>query len=150
MIADEIETVRGTLGLQEEEFRRLPEAEALQIHKESEAQFVKTPGKRWWWDHFRARPARAAFHDQHAYERITQIVPDARARAYLIPASEAGKNPLVYACTVQAAQRVLGECYAFEYYLVAANWEWLLCENHHGVLMAIGEPAETRLRALAS
>jgi hypothetical protein len=150
MIVDEIEAARRTLNLRDDEFRRLSEVEAKQIYEEAEAHFVRSAGRTWWWEDFRHTPASATFHDQHAYERITQIVPDTKARAYLIPESDAGKWPLVYACTVLAAQRVLGECYAFEYYLVAMDRQWLLCENHHGVLMAIGEPAETRLRALAS
>jgi hypothetical protein len=44
-----------------------------------------------------------------------------------------------------AAQRVIGECCGFEYYLIAKDLTWLLCENHHDWLIAIGEQVRSRL-----
>ena len=149
MIEDEIEAARTTLALGDDEFRGVPEPEAKRIYEEAEKHFVGSQGRTRWWEDFLRKPASATFHDEQAYERITQLVPDTNALAYLIVLSDSGKLLLVYACTASAAERVLGECYAFEYYLVSSDWKWLICEDQNGVLMAIGEPAETRLRALA-
>ena len=44
---------------------------------------------------------------------------------------------------------MLAECYAFEYYLVPTDLAWLVCENNHGVLLAVGEPVRTRLASLS-
>jgi hypothetical protein len=149
MIVDEIEAACRTLALEDADFRRLPELEAKRIYEQVEAHFVGSQGKNGWWGNFRQPAARANFLDQHGYERITQIAPDA-ARAYLIPEPGGQGWPPVYACSVRAAQQLLGECYAFEYYLVAEDRQWLIGENKHGVMTAIGEPVERRLRALAS
>jgi hypothetical protein len=42
--------------------------------------------------------------------------------------------------------RVIADCPAFEYCIAPAGLEWLLVENHHGVLYAIGEPVASRLQ----
>ncbi|MBK8734666.1 MAG: hypothetical protein IPL98_01815 [Saprospiraceae bacterium] len=34
---------------------------------------------------------------------------------------------------------IIGECFGFEYYIIDKNKEWLLVENHHNRLIAIGE-----------
>jgi hypothetical protein len=36
---------------------------------------------------------------------------------------------------------VLKEMYQFEYYIVDRKMNWLLCENHHGMLIEAGVPA---------
>ena len=84
MIVDEIEAACRTLALEDADFRRLPELDAKRIYEETEAHFVGSQGKTGWWGHFLQPAARATFLDQHGYERITQIAPDAAARAYLI------------------------------------------------------------------
>lgn len=52
----------------------------------------------------------------------------------------------IYETTPAVAQAVIGECYAFEYYVVARDLGWLVCENHHDVVIAGGAPVEERLR----
>jgi hypothetical protein len=51
----------------------------------------------------------------------------------------------VYDATPAAAQAVIGECYGFEYYLIAKDLSWLLCENHHDTLIGIGEVVRSRI-----
>jgi hypothetical protein len=43
---------------------------------------------------------------------------------------------------------VLEEMYPFEYYIVSKKLDWLLCENHHGVLIGAGEPIIERLETV--
>ena len=42
---------------------------------------------------------------------------------------------------------VLGELFAFEYYIVDKKLEWLLCKNHHNVLIGVGSHIIERLQA---
>jgi hypothetical protein len=44
----------------------------------------------------------------------------------------------VYDATPAVVQQIIGECYGFEYYLIAKNLSWLLCENHHDMVIAVG------------
>jgi hypothetical protein len=54
----------------------------------------------------------------------------------------------LYEGRIDAITAVLDEAWAFEFYLVSKKFEWLLCYNHHDVLMAVGEPTVTKLRRL--
>lgn len=53
---------------------------------------------------------------------------------------------LVYEGSLEAMQAVLGASYAFEYYVVSPNFDWLICESHHNVVIAIGYKAIKRLK----
>jgi hypothetical protein len=44
----------------------------------------------------------------------------------------------VYDATGAAIRRILPECHHHEYYIIDRKMTWLLCENHHGVVMACG------------
>jgi hypothetical protein len=54
-------------------------------------------------------------------------------------------NFWVYEGTPSAACAVLRECPAFEYYIVEKKMRWLICENHHGSVIASGEPVARAL-----
>jgi hypothetical protein len=56
---------------------------------------------------------------------------------------------LLYQATAKAIQQVIGECYGFEYYILPETLDWLVCENHHGQLIAVGELAVARLEQFA-
>jgi hypothetical protein len=43
---------------------------------------------------------------------------------------------------------LLGDLYGFEYYIVSKKFEWLLCEDHHGVLIGVGQPVIERIENL--
>ena len=95
---------------------------------------------------------RAAHLDAEA-SRWQRVHTDTRARAR--PAGqglvrvEDDQLPFypVYDSTPQAAQAVIGECYAFEYYLIAKDLSWLLCENHHDTLIGVGDEVRRRMAA---
>lgn len=44
--------------------------------------------------------------------------------------------------------RVLGEHHLFEYFIVGWHLEWMVGENHHDVLFAVGEPLASKLFAV--
>jgi hypothetical protein len=45
----------------------------------------------------------------------------------------------VYESRAEIIGFVVGECFAFEYYIIDKEKEWLLCENHYNLLIGIGE-----------
>jgi hypothetical protein len=53
----------------------------------------------------------------------------------------------VWEASVQDIQAVVGECSAFEFYVIQQQFRWLICENHHNVVVAVGAEVEGRLRA---
>ena len=54
-------------------------------------------------------------------------------------------NFWLYETTIEPLCAVLAKCPHFEYYVVGKKMDWLICENHHGVLMANGEDMATRM-----
>lgn len=107
---------------------------------------VRGMKRSWWWDDLKA-PTAAAQPDD-VFEVIKRLVP-AEADIWLLVESNRDKRYgqyWVYQATLDVALAVLQECPMMEYYLVDRHLEWLLCENHHGVLCASGKPMTSRLR----
>jgi hypothetical protein len=125
---------------------RLPSAEAEGLFKEIDARFVEGARRRWIWESFRLPHASRRFEDDKAFARLPLLVPSVAERLLFFPRSDADAT-CAYEGTIDTIVAVIGDCAAFEYCIVPPGLEWLLCENHHGVLMAIGEPVQSRLRA---
>ena len=54
----------------------------------------------------------------------------------------------VFSGKLSSVVAVLGDLHAFEYAIVDKKLEWIICENHHNILVASGEPAVSKLREL--
>ncbi len=145
---DELAGAVERLGVPHERFRFLPHDESGPLLKRIEEQFVDGHRGRWWWEHWRDTPVSRTFVDDQAFLRVAQLVPDPRAPLYFVFDEEPESG--VALSDAETVTLLLGECPAFEYGLVALSLDWLVFENHHGVLMALGEPVETRLRALGA
>jgi len=59
-------------------------------------------------------------------------------------------NFWIFEGQVAAITSVLREIHAFEYYLVAKDFSWLICENHHDQIIGIGKPVDEKIRNLRS
>jgi hypothetical protein len=50
---------------------------------------------------------------------------------------------------VKAIQTIINEaCYIDELYLVSKKYDWLICINHHDILIATGQTVPDKLREL--
>ncbi len=143
--AHEILRATQALGLGPERFRRLPVKEAQRVYESAMRHFVPQGRPRWWWEHF---PESTAVHfmDGDGWRHLTGLVPDADERVWFI--AEDFVEPLhsVWEASVRDVQAVLAECPSFEFYLVQQQCRWLVCENHHDVIVAVGGEVEARLR----
>lgn len=90
---------------------------------------------------------RVSFRNDDAFLYLDKLV-DEDEKVWFI-ASEPDYKHWVYESRVKAIQKLIGNTYYFEYYIVSRKYEWLICENHHGLLMGIGEKAKERIRTLA-
>lgn len=145
-VKQEIQLAIDRIGLKPNAFRELSDQDAEPIFKLALDHFVGSVDRRWWWEGFIGESvSRKA---EQGFTRLVEIVPDPNAHVWFIV--EENQLPFypVYEATPIAAQRVIGECYGFEYYLVAKDMTWLLCENHHDWLIGIGEPICGRLSSL--
>jgi hypothetical protein len=99
----------------------------------------------WWWEALREPVYSAQVPDP--IKALEQLIPGNESVWFIAEAS--GKKELgnfwLYEGDVSAICAVLRECPAFEYYVVERRMRWLLCENHHGLLIGSGEPMATSL-----
>lgn len=152
-----IDEAVSTLQLTSATFRQLPDDDALLVYWQAEDRFVSKQRRHWWWEHFRCRNYGALLRVD-ARLHLTQLAATPGERVWLIltdvdeldPLVYKGADPLVYEGAIEACQRVIGECPPFEYNIVSHDFKWLLCENHHQLLFAVGFLAMRRLRRYAA
>lgn len=100
----------------------------------------------WWWDALRPPVAHRVPPDPISF--IQGLLPPDEP-IWFVAEDDGGKRTgafWLYEGTPSAACAVLRECPAFEYYIVEKKMGWLICQNHHGCVIASGEPIATVLR----
>lgn len=149
-VRDEVEAARRTLGLTDDQLRLLPDDEGRQVFDAALAQFVRSGNRRWWWEDFRLPETSVRFADGSDYQLLSCIVPSPTERVWFIV--EDDKKPFypVYESDAATIEKVIGECYFFEYYVVAKDFRWLVCETHHNDMIAVGAQVQSRLLQCAA
>ena len=99
---------------------------------------------RWWREYFSTRTSRH-FGKGDGFSHLSKLVPDPDELVWFIAEDFVEPEFSAWEATPRDIQAVLGECYSFEYYLIQQQFRWLLCENHHDVLIAVGKEMEERL-----
>jgi hypothetical protein len=145
---NEIQYAIQRLGLSESDIKLLSDQEGLKVFSAALSHFVASGDRRWWWEDFRFPSTSVRFADQKGFERIDKVVPNKKERVWFIVEDDQLPFYPVYEGTPEAIQAVIGECYGFEYYLVAKDLSWLICETHHDDMIAIGTEVEEHLRQL--
>jgi hypothetical protein len=137
-IREEIGDACRRLGLSTEQFAEVEDRQARELTAVFLSRFTGGEDVRWWWERFAPPVASLRCADQRAFTRISALVPDADEKVWFV--AEENELPYypVYETTPALAQQVIGECYGFEYYLIAKDLSWLLCENHHDRFIAVG------------
>jgi hypothetical protein len=119
-------------------------AEAQRLYDELESRFAEKKGARWIWEHLRLPSSSRQFSDQRAFERLPRLIPNSSEELVFIPGSD-NDTVCAYRGTIDVITAVIADCSAFEYCVTPLGMDWLVCENHHGVLIAVGDPVVSRL-----
>lgn len=106
----------------------------------------------WWWSCFRPEPASARYTGEASdgSRYIPEVVPPGSARLWFIAGDCLDRSFGVCEGPVEDIRGVSGECHGFEDYIVPKDLGWLLCDNHHDVLIAVGDTVRARLIDVAS
>ena len=144
-IIDEIDRAVVTLNLSPEAMRHLQADESEKVFQSALNRFAASGDRRWWWEAFREQGASVEFKDGDGWKHLPQIAPNPSERVWFIAEDDQLSHYPVFETTPQVASAVIGECYGFEYYLIAKDLSWLVCETHHNVVCAVGQTVETRL-----
>jgi hypothetical protein len=144
-IREEIQAAVGRLDLAPDSFAEVPDEDARRLFDAFLSRFTGGVDARWWWEHFSLPASTVRFPDGAGFTRISQLVPDANQKVWFVAEDDELPFYPVYEATPAAVERVIGECYAFEYYLISKDLDWLLGENHHDTMFAIGEEVQRRM-----
>jgi hypothetical protein len=145
LITEEINNAIKTLSLSEAEFHQLPNEKAEPLYYELLNTFVEGGNRRWWWESFSKPSKSVQFTNDKGFERISEIVPDKKEKVWFVAEEDQLPFYPIYEATPEIIQKIIGECYGFEYYIIPKSKEWLLCENHHNYLIGIGKAVIYRI-----
>jgi hypothetical protein len=149
-VAAEIDHAIRGLGLPTEAIRKLAPMDADRVYSAALQHFVSTQNPSWWWESFRQESMSRAFLGDSGWRHLLDLVPDPEEKVWFITEEDASPFYIVYEASPRALRQLLGECYFFEYYLIDQDHEWLLCENHHRMMFAVGREARERLTRFRS
>jgi hypothetical protein len=144
-IVQEIASAVERLDLDPSEVVLLPQEDSGRIYASALQRFVGSADRRWWWEAFREPGVSLPFVDGDGWRKLPSIVPNASEPIWLIAEDDQLPQYPVFEMSADVAAKIIGECYGFEYYLVAKDLSWLVCETHHNVVCAIGAAVEGRL-----
>ena len=114
------------------------EHESAQIVNSVKGTFVSPHSGPFWWEHLQR--SAVTRHTDRGYQWLPQIAPTPDIDCWLITGLDM-ETTEVFRCTPADAATILGECPPFEYALVDLRCRWMVIENHHDVLIAVGEAA---------
>ena len=150
MVTEEINNAIQELSLNESEIHLLSNEDSEPLYFELLNTFVKGGDRRWWWESF-SKPAESVhFTNGKGFEIITEIVPNKKELVWFVAEDDQLPTYPIYEATPDAINKIIGECYGFEYYIIPKSKEWLLCENHHNNLIGLGDLIINKLVAYAA
>ncbi|MEL6300002.1 MAG: DUF6756 family protein [Pseudomonadota bacterium] len=99
----------------------------------------------WLWEHF----TEPSFGCELAhFSETAEIVPDPKEQVWFMVEEDHSPKP-IYCVSVTGAISIVGDCFAFEYYLIDTKLQWILCENHHDWVVGSGSICERLKRSAA-
>ncbi len=146
-IRNEVNRAIDSLGLSPSQCRLLSDEEGNSIFQRALKEFVEGVDRRWWWEAF-SKPSFSRTDIQENWRHLTRLVPDSASSVWFIVEDDQLPYYPVYEALPDAIEEIVGDCFFFEYYLIAKDMSWLVCENHHNRLIAVGDAVISRLAEL--
>jgi len=136
-VLEEVENAIRLLKLTKEV--NLVDSEGEAIYKSLIETFVEGGDRRWWWESFRDHSESITFDDGKGFERLAEFVPNKSEVVWFVVEDDQLPYYPIFEATTENIIKIIGECFAFEYYLVSKDKSWLLCENHHNRIIGVGK-----------
>ena len=151
-LRDDLEEARKKLGLTIEEFGEARVHSYAQILKKIWATFTKLGHEvqRYHWINHHLEGDVVGLHpklDTSLFAILNEIVPSDE-RLWLIGNETRNQHPKywLYETTAENLIKVLEDMYPFDFYVCPKKYDWLVTQEHHGVILAVGEPVASKLR----
>jgi hypothetical protein len=135
-VLDEVEKAISLLGLSKDV--SLIKDEGAPLYDSLVEHFVEGGARRWWREAFSLPSESIAYDDGKGFEKLNQFVPDFKELVWFVVEDDQLSHYPIFEASTDNVMKILGECFAFEYYLVPRDKSWLLCENHHNRIIGVG------------
>jgi hypothetical protein len=122
-----------------DDFRLLSDDETKNTYNDLLNTFVKGGDRRWWWESFSQHSYFVKFPNDKAFLEITKIVPEKSEILWFMVEDDHMPYFPIFEATPEKIEKIIAECFAFEYYIIPKTKNWLLCEDHHDCLHGVGE-----------
>ena len=109
-------------------------------------EFVIGGDRRWWWEAFRHESFGQTFSNGKGFEHITDLVPDIEEIVWFVVEDDQLPFYPIFESSTENAKKIIGDCFAYEYYLIPKNMKWLVCETHHNRIIVIGSDLISELK----
>jgi hypothetical protein len=153
-LRDDLEEARKTLGFTTTEFGEVRIHSYQQILEKIWVTFTKLghEAERHWWINHHLEGDVVGLNpklDISVFAILNEILPSDE-RLWLIGNENRNQHPKywLYETTAENLIKVLEEMYLFDFYICPKKYDWLVTEEHHGVILAVGEPVASKLRDL--
>jgi len=122
----------------DDDVKQLPVHEEAKLYYELLEHFVSGGDRRWWWESFKQESRSCTYSDGKGFKRLGQFVPDVDEKVWFMIEDDQLATYPIFEATPNEIMKIVGECFAFEYYLIPKSKAWLICENHHGRVIGVG------------
>ncbi|WP_103070119.1 DUF6756 family protein [Aquimarina sediminis] len=140
-VKTEIEQAIKTLNLQPADICLVSDGKGLYL--ELLNHFVTSGDRKWWWEDFRQEPFYFIEY-KRPFEHLIHIIPEKTNTVWLMVEDDEEDYYPIYNCKPSVIGKLIGECGAFEYYVIDQNKQWLICENHSDQLIGVGTALKSK------
>jgi hypothetical protein len=117
----------------------LDDAEAQDLVRQVKAKFVENARNRWWWESLRGETHSVQYDDfDHWLELLQARLADQPTVRLIVTDNQIEPSGVVSG-PPEAILHVLRETPLFEYALTDPVVSWLILDNHHDVLITVGD-----------
>lgn len=140
-VKDDIERTVKELSINREGFFELGNQHWSNIIKKIEDQFLNKSDYKTTlhhgWEIFKEPTDTLQFVNQDGYKYFEELISD--EPVYFV-VEDTNYKMWIYEGNVKSIVAVIGNSYCLgEYYLVSKKYDWILCENHHRIVIGAGE-----------
>jgi hypothetical protein len=153
-LRDDLEEARKILGLTTTEFGEVRVHWHRKILENIWATFTKLghEAERHWWINQHLEGDVVGLHpelESSVFAILRETLPE-NERLWLVGTENRNRHPKywLYETTAEHLVKVLEETYAFDFYVCSKKYDWLVTQEHHGVILAVGEPVASKLNDL--
>ena len=149
-LRDKINKIAKQLHLSDEDFQLVRLTKYKQILVSIFEKFTnlkKTTLNIWWWQHF--LEPRYSFHSKDVFEVLLKLIDNNEIVWFIIEDKRKEQEHFwLYEGKISAIISILKELHFEEYYIVSKKFEWIVCENHHNLLIGSGKSIVEKIKSL--